>query len=202
MSILARLKAETQTHHDAVERSIGLALPGLTLDHYARVLARFLGFYRPLERRLLAVPGLADMLPDLPGRRKAHLLAADLAALGRCDAVPDCPDLPALATATQALGCLYVLEGATLGGQLLRRHVGATLGLTPEAGCRFFAAYGDRVGEMWHSFREAVAGYVVTPEREADAVGAAVATFATLDRWLTAPTTGRGVDLGAPAGVK
>ena len=43
-----------------------------------------------------------------------------------------------------AFGCLYVMEGATLGGQVIGRHVRQTLGVTPETGGRFHAAYGDR----------------------------------------------------------
>lgn len=186
MSILARLKAETRAHHDAVERSLDLAAPGLTVDGYARVLVRFLGFYRPLERRIEAVHALADTLPDLPGRWKAHLLAADLAALGWADDVPECPDVPDPRTVAEGFGCLYVVEGATLGGQLVRRHVERTLGLTPETGCGFFAAYGERVGAMWRAFGAALEGYVTTADREAEAVRAAGGTFAALGRWLGA----------------
>ena len=182
--ILERLKAETAQHHARAEACLPLFDDGLTLDRYRDTLAAMYGFYRPVEERLAAVAG--PWAAQLPGRRKAHLLARDLRALGpglEAD-LPLCDDLPRLARPADALGCLYVLEGATLGGQLIRRHLGRTLGVGAERGCAFFTSYGDRVGPMWKEFRGWVTSYVA--ERgEADAVvGAAGETFDALTRWL------------------
>ena len=52
-----------------------------------------------------------------------------------------------------------MVEGATLGGQLLRRHLAPRLALTPERGLAYFAAYGDAVGPMWRAFGAAVARF-------------------------------------------
>jgi heme oxygenase len=60
-----------------------------------------------------------------------------------------------------AVGCLYVLEGATLGGQFISRHL-ATLGIGPANGGLFFHGYGAKTGEMWKSFQTNATGFCVT----------------------------------------
>ncbi len=75
-----------------------------------------------------------------------------------------------------ALGCLYVLEGATLGGQVISRHL-AKLGIGPENGGRFFNGYGARTGEMWKSFQTSATAYCVTHDQISEAVDGAKWTF-------------------------
>jgi heme oxygenase len=102
-------------------------------------------------------------------------------------------------TLAHALGLLYVLEGATLGGQLLRRRLGPALGLTEERGLAFFTAYGAEVGPMWRAFADALARFdAATPAGErpaahAAALDAARAAFVAFERDVVAPTAG-----GAP----
>ena len=183
--VLSRLRAETRAEHDAIEAALDLTGDGLTRDGYRRVLERFYGFYAPLEPAIRAVGGWADRGLDLDARRKTPLLEADLRALG-ADApasLPLCNDLPLLVTPADCFGCLYVLEGSTLGGQLISRHVQHALGVTPETGGRFFHGYGDETGEMWQSFRAAVTGSVVSPADQDAAVAAAKDTFSKLHRW-------------------
>ena len=61
-------------------------------------------------------------------------------------------DVLPLNNAAKALGCLYVLEGATLGGVLIARHVRASLGFDGDAGSAFYLGYGPRTGAMWRGF--------------------------------------------------
>lgn len=83
----------------------------------------------------------------------------------------------------QVLGCLYVIEGATLGGQVITRHLLATHGITPETGGAFFAGYGAETGPHWQAF-----GAMITAAERFGAADEIVAsanrTFETLDRWL------------------
>lgn len=178
--ILARLKAETRAEHDAIERVLDLTREGLTLAEYRAWLERMYGFYRPLEAELPGVPGL-----DLGARRKTPLLREDLAALGveELARLPECAELPPLRTADERFGCVYVLEGATLGGQVVSRHLRRTLAVTPERGGRFFHGYGPQTGEMWQAFRTATAAFVRTTEAQDRTVAAALATFRALRRW-------------------
>lgn len=182
--LLARLKAETRADHDAIEAALDLAGGGLTRDRYRRTLERFYGFYRPLEAGLLVAGAWAGCGLDPADRQKAPLLAADLRALGADpDALPDCPRLPSHATAASAFGVLYVLEGATLGGQVVSRHLRPTLGITTEAGGRFFRGYGERTGEMWQAFRSSLVAFAAGSENDDEIAAAAIATFRTLRLW-------------------
>ena len=164
-AILSRLRTETRAEHDAIEAALDLTGDGLTHDRYRRILERLYGFYAPLEPAIRAVGGWADRGLDLEARQKGPLLRADLRTLGgdAPTAIPLCNDLPILVTLADCFGCLYVLEGSTLGGQFISRHVHRVLGMTPETGGRFFHGYGDKTGEMWQTFRAAVTGFVVSP---------------------------------------
>jgi heme oxygenase len=179
--ILVRLRRDTRAEHDAIERQLGLADASLSLDHYRRRLQQFWGFYSPLEARLIA--GKDDDVA-WPDRRKSAWLAADLRALGVTpEALPRCSDLPDLPGPAAVLGCAYVLEGATLGGQILSRHVAGCLGLSTETGGRFFHGYGERTGAMWKAFTSTVRGFVARHGQEDAIVDGAVDTFRSLRAW-------------------
>ena len=44
------------------------------------------------------------------------------------------------------LGAMYVMEGSTLGGQLIARHVELVLGLTAGQGNAHFRGHNERTG--------------------------------------------------------
>jgi heme oxygenase len=187
--ILAKLRDETAPLHERVERAVNLPARLVSADAYAALLARFLGFYAPLERRLAEVPGLEMVGLNLAERAKAPLLGEDLLALGfspdAVSALPTCPGLPSVSTPAQALGSLYVVEGATLGGQYVRREVAKRYGFAPGSGCSFFASYGERVGAMWKEFCGVLSAYAdAHPGAEAPIVSAAAETFIRFEEWV------------------
>ena len=186
-SILSRLKTETRSEHAAIESVLDLMGDGLTRDHYRQVLERFYGFYLPIERAILSVGGWTERGLDLNSRRKCQFLEADLRALtSALTDLPLCDDLPRLDTLAECFGCLYVLEGSTLGGQFIIRHVQQVLGVTVETGGRFFQGYGDKTGEMWHDFRSVITRVVVSSTDQDAAIFAAKDTFQKLHRWIAA----------------
>ena len=145
--ILKRLRQETLQHHDQLERQSPLLSSQLTLAGYHQLLLRFYGYYKPLEERLTKSVRREAAFFDQNGRRKSQFLEQDLAALnhGATDGlkqVPRCENLPLLENIPQLLGCLYVLEGATLDGQKITAHLQTHLGLTPQSGTAFFHGYG------------------------------------------------------------
>lgn len=126
-----------------------------------------------------AEAALAPWLADLAGlefdaRRRSVQLAADLAAL---DGEP--PSKPGrsstVAGVGEALGRMYVLEGSTLGGRVIRRAVEARG--DGMSGLSFLDPYGERVGERWRAFLAVVDRQVRTPEDIEAMVGGAVAGF-------------------------
>jgi heme oxygenase len=190
--VLRRLRTETATEHQALESTLDLLSPELTRDRLVDVLTAMHGFWAAAEDGLDA---WADAHPadaqrvDWAQRRRTALFAADLAALG---AVPTgVPVLPEVPDTDAALGRLYVLEGSSLGGVFIDRHL-ATLPQLDDAGrLSCFSPYGERTGAMWHAFR------TVTRARIADGgdadrlVGAARQTFGALADWCDVPVEHR-----------
>jgi len=169
-----------------MEQAVDLLSPTLTHAEYRRLLERFLGFYEPVEQRLGAFREWPDIGVDLQARSKLAQLDADLRALGCADAsaLPRATVLPGLDTIDEALGCAYVLEGATLGGQIISRQLRQVLAVTPDSGGRFFAGYGDDTGSMWRTFGAALTAYVDAHGNADRVVLGARQTFETFRRWL------------------
>lgn len=154
----------------------------MTLGGYVGVLGRLYGFWRGWEPQVAAV--LLDEALLAP-RRRLHLLAADLKAAGVCDAdvaaLPACPP-PVLDSAAEALGSLYVMEGSTLGGRVIQRHVERCLGEAGRAACSYFGGYGAQTGAMWRAF---LARLDTVPAEDGERVGrGATATFERVGWWL------------------
>lgn len=177
-----RLRRETRSEHEAVEALLPLMSPGLTRELYGHVLARM---YRVLSgweswASEHAPPRLASLIQE---RRRAPLLSADLTALGTPGAAGEesfssaawalrFPDAQLDPAAFEAafLGAMYVLEGSTLGGQYIARHVEEALGFTPGVGDAYFRGYGEQTGSMWQAFKRLLAEI---PEEHTDQVIAA-----------------------------
>jgi heme oxygenase len=188
--ILRALREQTAALHERVERVVGLPTRLAGVAGYADLLGRLYGFVQPVEQLLAGAVDCRAIGLDFEARRKAGHLRDDLTALGSSgatvDALPRCSRLPAVTGAADVFGVMYVMEGSTLGGRVVRRMVADRLGLTPGHGCAYFAGYGDRVGPMWQEFctaldRFAAAAPAGTGEQ---IVAAAVGTFDGLGRWL------------------
>lgn len=186
MTILDQIKQQTQDLHDRVEGRMPLMRPDLILEQYQAVLQRLYGFYQPLEERLSACVW-SDTTFDPESRQKTPLLVRDLQVLDPVldwAALPVCGNLPEVGGPARGLGCAYVLEGSTLGGQIIARHVELTLGLGPDRGTAFFHSYGSDVGARWRAFRQVLLTYLTTPARQDAAIHAARETFQAFERWV------------------
>ncbi|NJM07595.1 biliverdin-producing heme oxygenase [Candidatus Gracilibacteria bacterium] len=151
--LFERLKATTSPYHQRLEGeplSRSLLAPTATLNDYVYILQTNLGFYAPLEDRLGKACDWAALDFNYEQRRKTPLIEQDLRVLGGGDTAllyaPECNRLPPIGSVAAALGALYVLEGATLGGQLIARHIAMRRKLHPQNGCAFYNSYGDQVG--------------------------------------------------------
>lgn len=189
--IMQALKEQTRALHERVEASLGIMDPDLTLAGYRSLLERFWGFYAPMEARLYALGPWDALGLDSEARRKAPWLAADLRAMGVDDdalaRLPLCHALPRVDGVAGALGCLYVMEGATLGGAFIARHLALALGVQTASGGRFFASYAERRGPMWKAFGQGVEQYTAERGGSEQVLAAARETFTRLDEWLMNP---------------
>jgi heme oxygenase len=179
--LFARLKSGTEQQHREIESLIDPMKNFSSLTAYKSHVQKSWRFYRCAEAGLAAVDWSAAGI-DFAARRKLPLLERDLGALGiPPDPAPDEGEPSAPLDLDFALGCLYVAEGATLGGQVISRHL-ATLGIGPENGGLFFHGYGTRTGAMWKSFQVSAAGYCVTEDQVCQAVNGAKAAFLNFGR--------------------
>jgi heme oxygenase len=183
--LLAELKAATAGHHSRVEAAMPsldqLATPG----GYAAALRALHAFHAAWEPAIWRTPGVAEAGLG-GGREKLGLLERDLRALG-IRPFPVLPPTPAPGEVAAALGALYVLEGASLGGRIIHRRVAGPLGVTPEHGAAYYHGYGDETGERWKAFGRAVTRFADETGSESRVVAGAVACFAALEAWLAVP---------------
>lgn len=184
------LKTGTQDIHRSLEERVPLLDPHLRLSTYLSFLQAMWGIYTPMEKQLRREMESAKGLgpEDMDRRYKSQWLRSDLSTLGQrsdeIDRLPLTSFLPQVDTPARLWGCLYVLEGSTLGGRVLTRHVCQTLAVSPESGARFLASYGPEVGGMWNCFQTALRARVSSPESIAEATASARATFTAFYDWM------------------
>jgi heme oxygenase len=185
--VLQDLRAGTAELHIALEKRLPFFSDTLDTQAFVRLMQAYYGFYLPLENALLrsdAIPADFDLTPRL----KAPTLCTDLHALGvsaeALQNLPQCQQLPIIDSSAACLGVLYVLEGATLGGQILRREISSRLGLEADNGAAFLDIYGAATGRRWRDFLEYLSSRPMSADERAAVVAAAQTTFSCFERWL------------------
>lgn len=137
------LREQTTTLHDAVDDAVGSFS---TLCEYGRYLRHMTAFRLPVERSLrdAAWPdAFADWRPTVI----AGSIEQDLADLGL-----DMPPLEALEgprDTDELMGVSYVLQGSSLGAQVLLKRAEA-LGLSSDFGARHLAAQANGAARWRH----------------------------------------------------
>ncbi|WKN32328.1 biliverdin-producing heme oxygenase [Porifericola rhodea] len=184
--ILNDLKEHTSLQHKQLESHPllhQLTSDDLTLTKYSTILRKFYGFFSPLEERI-ATHISKEQLADLEKRRKSSLLLLDLERLEQTLPTQICEDLPEIKNTAQALGTLYVMEGSTLGGQMIARQLHKSLGLSPERGTAFFYGYGKDTGKQWKRFQAALTQFSEEEPQYQRAIYGAQNTFSKFYNWL------------------
>ncbi|KPW31670.1 Bacteriophytochrome heme oxygenase BphO [Pseudomonas coronafaciens pv. atropurpurea] len=185
--LLDALRAETKQLHVRLEKRMPFFSPVLNHALYLRLLQAYYGFYAPLEVALHD-SGLVPCALSPDERIKTTVLVKDLRALEMSEhqigQLPHCMQLPVIDSPGACLGVMYVLEGATLGGQVLRREILKRIGLDEQSGAAFLDVYGVQTGPRWKAFLN----YLDNVPRdvvftEAAAV-AAHSTFSCFEHWL------------------
>jgi heme oxygenase (biliverdin-IX-beta and delta-forming) len=184
-NILERLKLETAAEHAAIEGATGIMHPGVDLEGYRAYLERTFAFYLPVEAQLRQRGVWEALSLDATERAKLPLLAEDLVLLGNVApaSIRACNAPPEFASTAGAVGGAYVLEGSTLGGRVISRHVKGRFG--PHVACSFLEAYGTDTGARWQSFRGALERFASSVEIEDRIIAGAQETFRSFTRWLT-----------------
>ncbi|HEV7381234.1 MAG TPA: biliverdin-producing heme oxygenase [Dyadobacter sp.] len=186
---LSNLRAATAASHKGLEdneRSKGILSPEISIQIYQEYLAKMYGVVAGCERDVY--PILSGLFQDLEERKKAHLILKDLQVTGMDQHNIDQLNIHTFtpANVAEALGIMYVLEGSTLGGKVLFRHVHKVLGLDENSGAAFFWGYGTETGPKWKSFVSAFADYAIQNEAQQNVIQGATDCFTAVDNWLKA----------------
>ncbi|SKB98410.1 biliverdin-producing heme oxygenase [Dyadobacter psychrophilus] len=184
---IQNLRQQTAVSHKKLEENYLSKMildERVTLIDYQNYLSALFGVTLGCEN--FVFPHIQDIITDLNQRYRSQLIAGDLLATGftqhQIDALPVYRF--AFPSVAGHLGAMYVLEGSTLGGRILYKHINKTLGLTPENGCAYFWGYGEQTGIMWKSFISSLTQFAIDAGQSAEITEGAVNTFTIIDNWL------------------
>jgi heme oxygenase len=155
--------------------------PDLDIAAYVRCLRRIYGIVAAWEEqaRCIAPDWLREILVM---RERQSMLDLDLASFG--DTPPlERARLPPFHDVYRILGAMYVMEGSTLGGQLISRHVEKYLGFKTGIGDAFFLGHGDQTGSLWKEFCRMLETRVPESHTEFVVLGAK-AMLSTFGEWM------------------
>ena len=154
------LRTETAKKHEALESSMfvnQIMNNSLDVDDYKKLLTINYIIHQKLENKLANMldTELADEL-EMDSRLKINALEKDLnywqidnLALPPLDFDLYVPEK----NTAEILGALYVLEGATLGGNVIKKHILANPNFKDhENGLNYYGVYGSSLGAKWKSF--------------------------------------------------
>ena len=153
MELIHELRQETEQAHRALEKDlVGKIKAVHSRADYENLLRMMYGFYAAMEKHM------QPFLSDKPGldfahRRKADWLVRDIETVGSSAALSCCDVLPPINSASSALGAMYVLEGSTLGGQIIAKMLKQQLRVEGNSGLSFFLSYGTETTTMWERFK-------------------------------------------------
>ncbi|KYP15737.1 biliverdin-producing heme oxygenase [Flavihumibacter sp. CACIAM 22H1] len=175
------LRSKTDDQHQQLEKVFLDLLQGVkTQVEYEILLKKMAGFLVPLEKQLTQFP-LQHIVPDIAERQRMHHLLTDIAVFDPDWQPLNSVKLPELTSIYQAIGTLYVLEGATLGGPIIARMIKQQAGI--EKGLHYFESYGPERKTMWAKFRD----YLEIPglyQHKEIIASSAIACFRAYKQWL------------------
>lgn len=182
--MLDKLKEETKSAHQSVEKILVSELKKLSSkEDYANLLIRLHEFYEPLESKLHSIIN-ESIIPDIDTRKHVDRIANDLKFLDldlkTTSKYTETVNLPSI---SYALGVLYVIEGSTLGGQVISKMIQKQVKLSDNKGISYFASYGDNTPTMWRNFKKHIADFEREINENEMITGARI-TFQALENWL------------------
>ncbi|MBA3537221.1 MAG: biliverdin-producing heme oxygenase [Tatlockia sp.] len=158
-------------------------LQEITLSDYQLLIQSFYGFIMPCE----ALIDLLTCKSVIKNRKKKPWLEQDLNALKLATnneiKLSICNDLPVLSEYEHVLGYLYVIEGATLGGQVISKMLETQLQISKDQGGKFFHGYGEKTKVMWTKFCKDLSN-ITNLEQHYKIINSANDTFERLHEWM------------------
>lgn len=155
----ARLRAATKrSHHNIDHHPVlsPLVSSQLDVEQYKFILQTLYGFHEPLQMAMESA--CRKFQPDLfflPSDRRAWLqqdfdfFGISLPDIGSSAPIWDSRDISCNA---ELIGALYVVEGSTLGGQVIARQLKENFSFGPTTGARLFNGHEGDTYSRWESF--------------------------------------------------
>lgn len=197
---MSELRAATRSAHHRIDHHPVLAplvRQDISLAQYKRVLQCMMAIHIPLHDHLLAAQARMGLTEDFQISPRPSWLYGDFHYFGL---LPDADvsayldggwqrtNWPDVLTPAQLVGALYVVEGSTLGGQVIARLLKEQLGVKANAGASFFAGHGKATPDRWTDF--VAFAYGACPGGETETIcQSALDTFAAFERALTGLVT-------------
>lgn len=182
MDLRERLKKETKSLHDKIEQTYLLKKilqHEITFNDYKCLIKKFYAFITPCEDLINSL----ECRSIIENRKKIPWLEEDLHLLKMDNKFPKCIDLPVLSEHEDVLGYLYVMEGATLGGQIISKMLKTQLQITQDNGGRYFNGYGDGTEKMWNEFCSCLSS-IKDIQQQNKIILSASNTFNQLYKWM------------------
>ncbi|MET0496672.1 MAG: biliverdin-producing heme oxygenase [Steroidobacteraceae bacterium] len=183
-----RLRERTNSHHLAAEAALGMERSFASIQNYGALLLRLWGLHAAREQAIRRYDW-ARAGVRFEQRRRAHWLEEDILAIGLT--LPPLPPLThALGTIELAWGCLYVLEGSSLGAQLILKKALLLPGISRMRGARFFTGHGAATASLWKQFVSSLNGFDPRSAAAAQVELGALQTFDAFAAALAVPAAG------------
>lgn len=183
MSLIDQLGVATAQHHAATNEPLLFGAP--TRADYRHYLTRMYGFVLPVERAILASPGIERIVE--PARfHKQELLRRDLTGLRlSAEQIGKLPlaAVPALETPEAALGWAHLIERSTLQHGDLYRHLARALPGDIAFSSNYLKCYVGMVGEMWRVFGLALEVFTPNLARRERLIEGANAAYLAFGEW-------------------
>lgn len=186
------LRSETSQAHRNIEKTLGMGQlmdKRISLVQYANILSVWHNWLQVNEAEIFGM--LADCAPrDLAVRTKGHWLDQDLQQLAHLpnQVSVTCTPKIFLRSKFEALGALYVLEGSSMGGQLIIKRLRSKL--DTDLSHHFYTGYGEQTLTMWRGFIEHINECLTTPAAISQGVEGANKTFESLTQAFNQPQLG------------
>jgi heme oxygenase (biliverdin-IX-beta and delta-forming) len=192
--LLEALRLHTHASHQALQEKFDITNRIQNKESYGNLLLTLYNFYNEIEPLLIRWESDFTRLGiDFKIRQKIPKLLADITILDlseRLSCRPNCDisELPDLQTLGQAVGCLYVLEGSTLGAQVICQHLREVFGSQGASfPMSFYQSYGPETRNMWREFCDFIFRYsleIKTTQEQQEVLTSARQTFESLGKWL------------------
>ncbi len=155
MTVSEYLKQNTAEYHDAAEKlfsSEKIFNRTFTLDDYKKIIrTNYLMLLHSEDEIFRNLSGRFSEKLQLRDRKKLPLIEEDLKNLELKSSAAS-HDLE-FTNENEALGAMYVIEGSTLGGNVIAKQLSKTEGFDAVT-FNFFGCYHENTGAMWKDFKK------------------------------------------------